>query len=130
MPLLTFEQNKSLEDACNEMYKDPKVRFAGVINSMGYLVAGGFRKNLQPYETEEKMKMMYMQIRLDVSMKKEYNETLGPIDYTASKRGKVMMVSVPMYDHIVLISAEPDPDAATLADKTKDLFKTCRIPVK
>ena len=63
-------------------------------------------------------------------MRKEYNETLGPINYTTSKRGKVMMVSVPMYDHIVLISAEPDSDASTLAGKTKDLFKTCKIPVK
>ena len=54
MPQLTFEQNKSLEDVCNGMLKDPEIRFVGVINSIGNLVAGGLRDDLDPYETEEK----------------------------------------------------------------------------
>lgn len=127
MPQLTFEQNKSLENVCNRMLKDPKIRFVGVINSMGNLVVGGLRDDLEPYETEEKRRMIYMQLRLDVNMRKEYDNTLGSIDYIASKRGKVLMISVPVYDHVVLISAEPNTDAEILANKTKDLFETCKI---
>jgi hypothetical protein len=126
MSRLTFEQNKYLEDVCNEMLKDAKIRFVGVINNMGHLVAGGLQGDIEPYETEEKRRMMYMQLRLDVSMRQEYNDTLGSIDYIASKRGKVLMVSVPIYDYVILISAEPHVDTETLANKTKDLFEICK----
>lgn len=130
MPLLTFEQSKSLDDACNEMLKDPIVRFAGIINGMGRLVAGGFRPGLEPLESEDKRRMMFMQISLDVSMRKEYNKTLGQIDYIASKRDKVLMVSVPLYDHIVFISAEPHADPTNLSKRALELFKNCKIPSK
>ena len=37
------------ETLCNEILKlDPSIRFAGVANNMGRLIAAKFRKGLQP----------------------------------------------------------------------------------
>ena len=123
MALLTLQQNQRLEQACKKMLEDKKIRFCGVINSLGHLVAGGFKPGIKPHESEEKRKMMYMQLVLEVNMRREYNETLGPVEYISSKRGKVLMLSVPVYDHLVLVSAEPDSDAQKIAQTVSSIFE-------
>jgi hypothetical protein len=38
------------------MTADPKIRFAGVINERGRLVAGGMKENVEPLESEKDVK--------------------------------------------------------------------------
>ena len=129
MPLLTFKQNQTLEQACEKMLADPKIRFCGVINSLGHLVAGGFKNGIKPHESDEKRRMMYMQLALELRMRREYNETLGTVEYISSKRGKVLMVSIPVFDHMVLVSAEPDLDVQKIAKTASEIFKSSSITV-
>ena len=52
--------------------------------------------------------MTYMQMQLDFRMRQELDDVLGPIDYIASRRTKQLVISVPIGDDLVLITAEPD----------------------
>ncbi len=38
------------------MTVDPKIRFAGVINERGRLVAGGMKENVEPLESKKTMR--------------------------------------------------------------------------
>jgi hypothetical protein len=39
---------------CNSILSiDPKIRFAGVINEGGRLIAGGMKNNVEPLETQK-----------------------------------------------------------------------------
>ena len=38
---------------------DPKIRFVGVINERGRLVAGGMRDNVEPLESEKDDEMIF-----------------------------------------------------------------------
>ena len=122
MQLDMEKSKKVLEEKCNEMLSYPKIRFCGIINNMGNLTAGKFKEDLMPHEDDNKRRSMYMQLSLEIAMRKDHDETLGPVEYIASKRGKVLMVSIPVSDHIILISAEPDSNPENIATKASKLF--------
>jgi len=50
---LNVEEYSSLEKRCNELLNDGQIRFAGVINKMGNLVAGGFKEGVEPFQSDE-----------------------------------------------------------------------------
>ncbi len=127
MVLLSPNDLKKLDKACEELSNDDKVRHVGVINELGRLVAGGFKKGKSPLIEDEKISMTYMQMQLDFKMRKELDDVLGPIDYIASRRTKQLIISVPIGDNIVLISAEPDADDKKIIKKAEELFDDITI---
>jgi hypothetical protein len=127
MVLLTDKEIKKLDDACLELSKNEKVRHVGIINELGRLIAGGFKKGKSPLIKDEKISMIYMQMQLDFKMRKELDDILGPIDYIASRRTKQLIISVPIGDNLILISAEPDADDKQIIKKAEELFDDITI---
>ena len=111
------------EQKCEELLEDEQFRFAGIINKLGNLIAGGFRHEIIPFETKEKSRMMYMQMVLEVSMRREFDETLGEIDYIASKRKNALMISIPMNEELLLISASPYSVVEEIVSEAIKIFK-------
>ncbi len=93
------------------------IRFAGLINHMGRLVAGGFKEGISPLEDEAERRKMYMELALRVSMRMEFDYTLGPVKYSASRREKAVMMSFPLNNNVLLVSAEPSIDIEKFAQK-------------
>lgn len=127
MTLLKVEDIKRLEKACEALSNEDKVRHVGVINELGKLVAGGFRKGISPLLSNEKIRMVYMQMQLDFNMRQELDDVLGPIDYIASRRQKQLIISVPFGENLILIAAEPDADDKKIIKKAEDLFDEITI---
>ena len=127
MTLLKVEDIKRLEKACETLSVEDKVRHVGVINELGRLVAGGFRKGISPLLSDEKIRMVYMQMQLDFNMRQELDDVLGPIDYIASRRQNQLIISVPLGENLVLISAEPDADDKKIIKKAEELFDEIKI---
>ena len=95
-----------LENKCNEFLRDDEIRFVGVVNNMGNLIAGGLSNRVDWIETDEKRRMLYMQMALEISMRKEFDNTLGEINYVSTNRKNIMMITIPLNNHILLISAK------------------------
>ena len=47
--------NQLYKQKCEELLQDKQLRFVGVINKLGNLIAGGFGKEVTPFETDEKI---------------------------------------------------------------------------
>lgn len=127
MGLLSVEQVRNLDKACQELLQEDKIRHVGVINELGRLVAGGFRKGVSPLLSDDKVRMVYMQMQLDFNMRQELDDSLGPIDYIASRRTKQLILSVPIGENLVLITAEPDADDKKIIKKAEELFDDISI---
>lgn len=119
---LHVEKYTELEKRCNVLLDDDQIRFAGVINKMGNLVAGGSRKDMKPFQNDAKQRMLYMQMVLEISMRREFDSDLGDVNYTTSKRNKALMVTVPIEDQIVLVSSVPDASTERIVEKINDAF--------
>jgi len=116
------EEYLIFEQKCNLLLQENEIRFAGFINSMGRLVAGGFKEGITPLEDEAERQKMYMELALRVSMRKDFDYSLGPVKYTASRRQKAVMISFPINSSVLLISAEPTVDIDKLANKIMKLL--------
>lgn len=127
MAILSVSDVQRLDAACSELSNDDKVRHVGVISELGRLVAGGFKKGVTPLLSDDKVRMVYMQMQLDFNMRQELDNILGPIDYITSRRTKQLIISVPIGENLVLITAEPDADDKKIIKRAEEIFDEIKI---
>jgi len=115
---------KLYEEKCNQLLKESEIRFAGIVDKDGKLVAGGFKENITPYEGDETRLQSFLKFVSKASIRKEYDESLGPINYLAARRNKAVLVSFPfpITQMLLLISAEPTANIENLANKVVKIF--------
>jgi len=122
MSLLTFDEVKLLDRSCETLLEEFDVRFVGVINKFAHMSAGGFKMGINPYELD-KRKIMYTQLGLNISMEREFDNTLGTVEYVTSKRKNVIIITIPMNDDYLVISAETSANVELLVKKAKKIFQ-------
>ena len=85
---------------------DSKIRFAGVINSKGRLVAGGMAPSKTRLGDRKRDEMLYMELALRVKMRREFDDDLGKVKFSMSFREKLIVMSFPMEDNVLMVSME------------------------
>ena len=85
---------------------DSKVRFAGIINSRGRLVAGGMISSKKRLGDRKRDEMLYMELALRVKMRSEFDDDLGKVRFSMSFREKLIVMSFPMKNDILMVSLE------------------------
>ena len=101
---------------------DPKIRFAGVINERGRLVAGGQKENVEPLESEKDDEMIFMELALRVKMRKEFDKQLGQVNFAMASRERALAISVIINDDILYVVSEPDTDYGVLPKKILEII--------
>jgi hypothetical protein len=122
MSNLSLENSQDWRSASKYILSLPEIRFVGVISNMGRLIVGDYKKGIVPIAEIDHYKMC-MEHALELFMKKDLDAILGPLDYIVSKRKNIVIITVPVNNHLVLISAEPDtkiePIIADILQKLK-----------
>ena len=115
---------KIYEEKCGKLLDEGDIRFAGIVDAAGKLVAGGSKKDLDMLEDNESKLQSFMEFVAKVSIRNEYDASLGPINYLAARRDKIVLISFPfpISKIILLVSAEPTVDIEKLAKKVVDIF--------
>jgi len=85
---------------------DSKIRFAGVIISMGRLVAGGMAPSKTRLGDRKRDEMLYMELALRVKMRSEFDDDLGKVKFSMSFREKLIVMSFPMENDVLMVSME------------------------
>lgn len=96
---------------------DPKIRFAGVINERGRLVAGGMKENVEPLESQKDDEMIFMELALRVKMRKEFDKQLGTVNFALASRERALAMSFLLGEDILYVVSEPDSDYGVLPKK-------------
>jgi len=112
------------DEKCEQLLQENEIRFAGIINDQGNLISGGFKKGITPLEGDETKLQSFMEFVSKISIRKEFDQSLGPINYLAARRDKAVLISFPfpVSKIILLISAEPSVDIEKIAKKVVDIF--------
>jgi len=103
---------------------ESKIRFAGVINERGRLVAGGMRDNVEPLESEKDDEMIFMELALRVKMRKEFDKQLGCVNFAMASRERALAISVPLGEDILYVASEPDTDYGSLPKKILEIVNS------
>ena len=99
-------QFPDLDYKCSEFLKYDEIRFVGLINSMGNLVSEA-SKEKDWVESEEEKRMLSIQTVLQISMSKDFDNSLGETKYFATNRKNFLMVAISLKNYVLLIFAKP-----------------------
>ena len=124
---MTSDQNTKFqiyEIRCKDLLDEDGIRFAGIINEAGNLIYGGFKKGLQPLESDQKKLELLLKFVSEISLRKEHDDNLGPINYLVARRDKIILISFPfpLNRILLLVSAERSVNIENLASKVVKIF--------
>jgi Family of unknown function (DUF6659) len=109
-------------EKCELLLNESEIRFAGLLDPMGNLIAGGFRNGIKPLKDESERKKMFIEAVLRVRTRQDFDFNLGPVRYAASRRDNVVMMTFPVLDnHVLFVSAEPSVEIDKIARKIMNL---------
>ena len=108
---------KLFKQKLDEILSEQEIRFAGFVNMQGDLVEGRFREDVVPFENDEEQKRIFRELAVRISTRKNFDFSMGAVKYSASRREKLVMMSFPLKNIILLITTEPNVNIDRLAYK-------------
>ncbi len=112
------------DEKCKRLFEEDTIRFAGILDEKGEIISGGFKPGLTPLEGNEVKLKSFMEFVSKASIRKEFDQSLGPINYLAARRDKAVLISFPfpVSRITLLISAEPSTNIEILAAHVVEIF--------
>jgi hypothetical protein len=101
----------------DKIFSEKEIRFAGFVNMKGDLEEGKFREDIVPFENDKEQQRIFRELALRISTRKKFDYSMGAVKYSASRREKLVMMSFPLKNTILLITAEPNVNIDRLAYK-------------
>ena len=109
---------------CNLLLQESEIRFAGFLDSMGSLIAGGFKDGVIPFHDESERRKLYIETVLVIKTTQEFDYDLGSVDYIATRRKKVITFTFDLDDRILFVSTESNVDIEKTAQK---IIRICGV---
>lgn len=115
---------RAYDERCTRLLKQDLVRFAGVIDDGGRLVAGGSDPEISPLERDEESLRSFMKFISKITISNEHDDSLGPVNYIAIRRDRVVLVSFPfpLSRVLLLVSVEPEADIEKISADIVEIF--------
>jgi len=105
------DNQNNFDTLCDKIFElDDKIRSCRVINHKGKLVSGGMRKGLTALEDAKKDEMLFMELSLRVRMHHEFDAEFGPVEFSLSHRGKIILLSFPLGQYVLFVTTERQID--------------------
>ena len=118
------QNDGGFDELCDRVFQlDEKIRSVRAINNKGKLVAGGMRKGLTALEDAKKDEMLFMELSLRVRMRHEFDTEFGPVEFSLSYRGKIVIMSFPMDPNVLFVTTERQIDLNKIPFKILELIK-------
>jgi hypothetical protein len=105
---------------------DRNIRFVGIVNNRGEVIQGGFKQGVEPLLNGTDEQQMYIHSLSNLTMLESYSQRLGKVRYTLTEHEKVTLMSFPLGDRLLCISATPKADINKIRDKVMKVLKKSR----
>lgn len=107
-----------LSKLCNGIFDiDEKIRFVGIIDEMGKLIAGDMKKGLPSLERDDGSIRLYLGYAINNVLRRDFDSVFGKVLYTFSEREKIKLLTIPMDDNLLLVSMDISSNHAVLIEK-------------
>jgi hypothetical protein len=109
---------------CEEIFAlHDDIRYAGVIDDSGLLIAGRTRKGIDSIVDQNNEELYLAQTALRKSMRKRFDETMGKSRFAFVEREKISILTFYMNKNIILVTLEPNVDSHTAIDIAEDTLE-------
>ncbi len=109
---------------CNQVFAlDDDVRYAGIIDDTGVLIAGGMKKGIDSLTDQSNEELYLAQTALRKSMRHRFDNTLGKARFAYVERDKVSILTFYLNGHTLVITLEPNLNSHTAMDIAMDTLE-------
>ncbi len=116
--------SRDFNKLCEKIMKiDAKIRFVGMINQDGKLVGGGMKQGIKPLGDKKDDESLYCGIVTRAKMRQGFDRVLGQVSFAMSYREKVVIMSFPVRENLLLLSAEKEIDLSATPFKVLGLLR-------
>ena len=113
-----------LNKLCERVFAlNDDIRYAGVIDSTGTLIAGGMRKGIDSMVSETDEELFLTQTALRKSMRERFDASMGRARFAYVEREKMSLLTFYMADKMLLLTLEPNVDSHTAIDIADDTLE-------
>lgn len=110
---------------CDRIIKlDRSIRFAGIVNNRGEVIEGGFKQGVEPLLNGTDEQQMYIHSLSNLTMLQSYSDRLGMVRYSLTEHEKVTLMTLPLGDGILCLSAMPKANMNRIRDKVMKVLKS------
>jgi hypothetical protein len=110
---------------CDRIIKlDRSIRFVGIVNNRGELIEGGFKQGIEPLLNGTEEQHMYIHSLSNLTMLQSYSDRLGMVRYSLTEHEKVILMTFPLRDGILCLSAMPKANMNKIRDKVMKVLKS------
>jgi len=109
---------------CNGIFEiNEKIRFVGIIDQMGKLIAGDMKKGLPSLERDDGSIMLYLGYAINNILRRDFDNVFGKVLYTFSEREKIKLLTIPIDDNLLLVSMDKSSNHVELIKKILDVVR-------
>lgn len=113
--VLTTMMKEEYEQKCKKILDEHAIRFAGLIDDSGKLIAGGVKQGIELKLNPTQLENLLKEMASRISKRKTHDKELGRVKYSASRREDVVIMSFPIYQNAVAVVAEPNVNIDRIA---------------
>lgn len=117
-----------LDELCGTILDTSKhIQRVTIINNQGRAVEETSRIKSGNQPSAYTNEMLLMQCVLQVSMGRDFDEQYGPVNYHISERSNLAMLTFPMDEHVILVTANKNVGPISLARKISSLLSSYKM---
>ena len=90
---------------------------------MGNLIFEKEQEGISSLISDKKSRSLYIQSVLEILLQKDFDAQIGSLKYDVSHRTKLDMITIPVYDYVILISVEPKENTDLIANNAIKEFE-------
>jgi hypothetical protein len=110
---------------CEKIIKlDRNIRFAGIVNKRGEVIEGGFKHGVEPLLNGTDEQQMYIHSLSNLNTLQSYSDRLGIVRYSLTEHEKVTLLTFPLDDGILCLSATPKANTDKIRDNVMKVLKS------
>jgi hypothetical protein len=97
LPLSSPSTEEKLNIFCKEIQQlDNSIRFVGIANNFGSLIATSYRKGLTPLMDEQETSHYAIQVVLRAATREDFESKIGKLEYSIGKYERIIRATVPI----------------------------------
>jgi hypothetical protein len=108
----------------NVLDLDSKIRFVGLMDKSGHLHTGRMRQGFEEYLKAKSQEVSFSQTAHIVEMRKQFSHELGELNYIVYGYDKVKIYSIPIKNHIIVLSGENSINTENIVEKISGYVKS------
>ena len=115
--------HSSMENLCKRILAIKNIQFAGIIDTMGNLYAGGFKKESIPKISDSKRRQMYMRFALESCFRKDFDDSLGKFSSGVIQRENCTIFTINVCNYLLIVFTESTIENSSFFKKIQKLVR-------